>query len=230
MDPTCAVHVIWALESRNDLTQTQKNTIGMDALGIFDGLSVADQTTFRQQMVAMHQAQDLYNQSRTIWTNQEGWATKWAPILAKTALTMTAAEVNALEAHRRVLLAFTFSARTYHATLQQLLPTYAQHGLENVFYSQADIDLQATLNVTTTHDANYRLLVNMCSSPDFLGRLTGATAAGGLTKWEDGLDGKRIWVQADQLTRRGKEIWVWLALDARGNVVDVSYDTELGSS
>ena len=202
----------------------------MAALGKFSALSAADQGAFRQQMDAMHQAQDLYNQSRTIWTNQEDWATKWAPILAKTALTMTAAEVNALEAHRRVLHAFTFSAKTYHATLQQLLPTYAQHELEDVFYPQANTDLQATLNVTTTHDANYRLLVNMCSSPAFIGRLTGVTAAGGLTKWEDGLDGKRIWVQADQLARRGKEIWVWLALDARGNVVDVSHDTGLDSS
>lgn len=228
-DPVYSKHLEWALSFFADEARREEHRKQAKAIWKND-IPTPDQINFRTQIESMEEAKATGAEMAEVWETHikdRDWDSKWAPLLAKHVDEMEDIEVNELAAYMRVLGAYIYAIKSYRVTLERLMQTYVDFGLDHVFAPKTHENLTAAKGGEAAHvdSGQWDYVATVCNSPEFKARMKETMDAGTLSMFIDEFDEKKIWVAAidlDEGLGKSVKLWVWLAFDERGNIVDVS--------
>lgn len=228
-DSVFATHLTWARNitsagaARDDAqAQAALDNAQAQAVLAWNALSAPNKAAFRRQIEHRNEAWALMVEARIYLRSQHndqdyGWNSKWVPILQKEATDptlqiMTDLEITQLNAFRLVLDSYIFAMQVLHMTLVNLLPTYTQFGMQNMFNGPLNAELaQVVAAVGPGAQTNLLWIKRVCALPRFRTRLAAANL---------------VWVAAvgfDQDSGKALDkLWLMLAFDNQGRVQDVS--------
>lgn len=226
-DPVYSKHLEWALGFFADEARREQHRKQAKAIWKND-IPTPDQNKFRTRIESMEEAKAIGLEMADVWETHikdRDWDSKWAPLLAKHVDELDDVEVNELAAYMRVLGAYIYAIKSYRVTLERLMQTYVDFGLEHVFAPKTDANLSAAKAGEASHvdSGQWDLVATVCTSPEFKARMKKTMDAATLSMFIDEIDEKKIWVAAidlDEGLGKSVQLWVWLAFDERGNIVD----------
>lgn len=201
-----------------------------------DQIPDIDKVNYREDIRLMYDALALYEEAQVYLSNQEpngaqtAWDSTFGPILSQVDETSTTslnatiggldeADVRRLDAYRRVLSAYIIATQAYERTLDQLMVNFTDEFAKNVFDDPIEEEWQAAMAVvgddtrSTTRMNRLRWIERICAHQQFRARVNTLN---------------RMWVPAVNLgedihkANDNLKIWIWLAFDSSGRVVDVS--------